>query len=831
MAARGDDEQNARAIAAEDRRHDGHIGEMRAAAVGIVQHDAVAGLQTTGIETQHRAHGLAHGTQVHGHVRRIGDEIAWRVDERAGEVEPLLDVHRVSGVLERRAHLLGDRHEEVVEDLEHDRIGFRAELLAARLGCRAREHEMAEVRDLRRPAFLDDVRPGRLDDDRGAVDGVTRPELRAVIERRVTPTCARMHAHFRNRPTISVACARGGPLDDRVAGTDRLYRHSLDDQIVALDGKAETRAMNLGEAPAKLVLRAVVDRQWLMRALIAHVHTPLDHDPIARDILAEHFLNGTSLEIGKRLGDSLGRALQRTLDLALAQRAHFREAHAISREHARIGMQQHARDAEHIGDGARVLTASPAKAVERVACHVVAALHRDFLDRIGHVLDGNAQEALSNLLRLIRRPARVIDLSGQALERLARSLDVQRLVATGTEHAREVIWLDLAEQDIAVGDRERTTAAIAGRAWIGARAFGAHLESAVLELQDGAAARRDRVNVHHGRAHPHARDLRLEGALELAVEVRDVGGRAAHVEANELFEAGHGARPHHADDATCRPREDRVLALEERGVDQPAIRLHELKAPAAAAIRTELVAHLIHVPAQHGREVGIRDGRIATRDELDERACCMARRNLAKAHFARDLRDALFVRWIAIRVHERDGNGADTCRIGRFQRRARRRLVERTDDLAPRAHALVHLGDAGIEYLRQPDMEIEKPRAVLVADAQEIGETLGDQQQRRIALALEQRVRRDCRAHADGIDETRRNRLACLQPEQIADALHGGVAITLGVLREHLVAEDFAVRPSRDDVRECAAAIDPELPHVGTLHSMLCMRAAANARS
>jgi hypothetical protein len=37
------------------------------------------------------------------------------VENRAGEIEPLLDVHRGGGFLQRLAHLLGDRHEEVVE--------------------------------------------------------------------------------------------------------------------------------------------------------------------------------------------------------------------------------------------------------------------------------------------------------------------------------------------------------------------------------------------------------------------------------------------------------------------------------------------------------------------------------------------------------------------------------------------------------------------------------------------------------------------------------------------------------------------------------------------
>ena len=64
---------------------------------------------------------------MHRHVRRVGDQRPSCVEHRAGEVEPLLDVHRIGGVLQRDAHLLGDRHEQVVEHLQHHRVGFGAD--------------------------------------------------------------------------------------------------------------------------------------------------------------------------------------------------------------------------------------------------------------------------------------------------------------------------------------------------------------------------------------------------------------------------------------------------------------------------------------------------------------------------------------------------------------------------------------------------------------------------------------------------------------------------------------------------------------------------------
>src|SRR3546814_16470416 len=86
-------------------------------------------------------------------------------------------------------------------------------------------------------------------------------------------------------------------------------------------------------------------------------------------------------------------------------------------------------------------------------------------------------------------------------------------------------------------------------------------EARAVEVQDRAAAGRHRVDVHHRRAYPHAGHQGVEAALVLAVVVRHVGRGAAHVEADELPEAAHGRRAHHADHAPGGAGEGRVLAL------------------------------------------------------------------------------------------------------------------------------------------------------------------------------------------------------------------------------------------------------------------------------
>lgn len=45
-------------------------------------------------------HGLLHGTQVHGNVRRVGDEAAVGAKQGAREIQTLLDVRRNGRALE-----------------------------------------------------------------------------------------------------------------------------------------------------------------------------------------------------------------------------------------------------------------------------------------------------------------------------------------------------------------------------------------------------------------------------------------------------------------------------------------------------------------------------------------------------------------------------------------------------------------------------------------------------------------------------------------------------------------------------------------------------------
>src|SRR5439155_7525644 len=97
-------------------------GQMSAAVIRVVDRVYVTAFQFARAAADDFLDAGAHGAEVHGDVGGVGDEVAVGVEQGAGEVEPLADVDRLGGGLQPGAHLFGDRHEQVVEDLQQDGI-------------------------------------------------------------------------------------------------------------------------------------------------------------------------------------------------------------------------------------------------------------------------------------------------------------------------------------------------------------------------------------------------------------------------------------------------------------------------------------------------------------------------------------------------------------------------------------------------------------------------------------------------------------------------------------------------------------------------------------
>ena len=496
---------------------------------------------------------------MHRHVRRVRHQRAVVGEHRAGEVEPLLDVHRVGGVLQRDAHLLGDRHEQVVEHLEHDRIGPGADGAHALQLHDPRQHQMIFRGDGRLPAGLDHDGLVRLDHDRRPLHLVAGGQLVAGVDGRVVPFAvgeefcpAGRRGELRPRRPVLLL------LELRPAA-DRFDRDRLDDEVLLAIDEAELRLVGLLERGFHRHERAGLDHQRGVGAGVAdvraHEHRDgLRADALAGDLPADVFrkLLCDLAERGERF------CAERFLDRLLARRADVGEAHAVGGQQRGERMDQHRGHAERVGHQTRVLAAGSAKAIERIARHVIAALHGNLLDRVRHVLHGDLDEAVGDRFRRL-----AADLPGKVHKCALHGGIVERLVLVRPKNFRKKLRHQLAGHDVRIRDRKRPAAAVALRPRIGAGRVRPDAKARAVEMQDRAAAGRDGVDQHHRRAHAHAGDLGLEGALVLAVIVRHVGRGAAHVEADQAVEAGFASGLGHADHAAGGAGQDRILALEE----------------------------------------------------------------------------------------------------------------------------------------------------------------------------------------------------------------------------------------------------------------------------
>src|SRR5262249_381783 len=157
----------------------------------------------------------------------------------------------------------------------------------------------------------------------------------------------------------------------------------------------------------------------------------------------------------------------------LARGADVSESHAVGGKKRGERMNQYLGHAERIGDETGVLPASTAEAVEGVARDVVAALHRDLLDRVRHVLDGNLDEAVANILG----GAAFAAPSGEPAKRLADRVGVERQVLLRAEDLRKELRHQFTDHDVGVGERERPAAPVTLRPRIGAGAIGSDPEA------------------------------------------------------------------------------------------------------------------------------------------------------------------------------------------------------------------------------------------------------------------------------------------------------------------------------------------------------------------
>ena len=112
-----------------DRLQDVEVGQVRPALERVVQDERVAGPDLPRELRLHGGHRVGHGPEVERQRQPLGDEPALGVAEGARHVHRVLEIVRVGGAHERDGHLVDDRVQRVLDQLERDGIrGHRFEV-------------------------------------------------------------------------------------------------------------------------------------------------------------------------------------------------------------------------------------------------------------------------------------------------------------------------------------------------------------------------------------------------------------------------------------------------------------------------------------------------------------------------------------------------------------------------------------------------------------------------------------------------------------------------------------------------------------------------------
>ena len=220
-----------------------------------------------------------------GNVRRIGDQFARSVEQGAGEIEPFLDVYRSRRRLENDAHLFCDRHEEIVENFEPDRVHLGPRRTVALKRFAACEYEAAFFREPGLPSAFDDCRRCRIDHQNRTLHDVACVHRRAFYGL----PCARGLAAGGNRLGHCTAEAATHP-----AGLDA---QSLDHDRRVVIGIAEPPAVEGAERPVHRSDIAAIDRQQAVTAFEPQAGVAFEHDLAVFDTLIQQGPARLSLEV------------------------------------------------------------------------------------------------------------------------------------------------------------------------------------------------------------------------------------------------------------------------------------------------------------------------------------------------------------------------------------------------------------------------------------------------------------------------------------------------------------------------------------------------------
>ncbi len=465
-----------------DRRHQGHVRQVRAAEGGVVGHHHVP--RTGRPEGDQLPDAEPHGAEVDRNVGRIDHQPPGGIQQGAREVLALLDVGGDGGALQHLAHLARDAREAVAHQLELDRRRPRTAVPGRGLRRRPHPGPDAAVPDrLRAPARGQHEGAVPLLDQGRALDHRSRVELGRLVARHLAPRpvdeAPLAGGRARGVRRCDARTFEGGGLGPPAARHDP-QRHDLD--RARLRAVREELEVRLPERPGEIgaLLRLDLERR-VLTGVAQLDDAPGVTDGVAADPLLLERCDSLGLEIDEPTRKIRSDLVERPQHLPVREALEDGVPQPDGTEQTGVTRQQHLLETQQIGHPAGVLAPGAAEGDQAVSGGVDPLAHRDVADRAGHPLVGDAQQPLEH--RLVR--ARV------GRTQVLRELGEPGPRRPDVDGDRETVRHQASEKEVHVGQSQRPAGAVGGGAGARPRALRTHRQPSLLHPTDRAAAGRD----------------------------------------------------------------------------------------------------------------------------------------------------------------------------------------------------------------------------------------------------------------------------------------------------------------------------------------------------
>ncbi len=347
-------------------------------------------------------HRLAHGPEMHRYVGGIGHQVACRIKQGAGKIEPLLDIGGDGRFLQHAAHLFGNGHEQVGKNRKLHGID-RPINLSALVAANGNLH-IAELGDLCPAIRLHHNGCRLLNNDGRPAHPMTCCQFFHQIKIGLLPTRAEVtgnHAfffRFTNGNGNSVPDKTSPPAD----GTNPVI---INEYLPLLKDKAKLPPITSNKGLTKTALFRLFDHQGGIRSPVTQVEIPTAEYLFPFHALGGQFRFGLLLQLVKpplNRCHCLGRENQGRWLLFFHHRVG--KTDTAGRQDTGKAVNKNGGNSQDTGNGTGMLGTGPAECGQHMFLDIKAAHHRHLADGPHHNLVGHLQKPKGGFLNGQRRP-------------------------------------------------------------------------------------------------------------------------------------------------------------------------------------------------------------------------------------------------------------------------------------------------------------------------------------------------------------------------------------------------------------------------------------------